>query len=103
MWRWVEQSVGESARAATAGDAWVWCEVAREPAVYRRLGVRPGATHGEIRQAYRRLARQLHPDLRHDGEREAAQREMAELNLAYAILADPERRAAYDREHAQRE
>jgi curved DNA-binding protein CbpA len=60
---------------------------------YRRLGVARHASAGEIRSAYRRLARQHHPDLnpRPDGaERFAA------LANAYEILNDPGARARYD-------
>lgn len=59
---------------------------------YRRLGVGPDASAAEIRSAYRRLARALHPD--HGG---GAASEMTSLNDAYATLRDPTRRAAYDR------
>jgi curved DNA-binding protein CbpA len=60
---------------------------------YTLLGVPTDASAGEIRRAYRRLARQHHPDLnpRADG---AAR--FAELADAYAVLKDPTRRARYD-------
>src|ERR1700740_817067 len=64
-----------------------------EIAHYQRLGVARHASAGEIRRAYRRLARQHHPDLnpRPDGaERVAA------LAHAYEILNDPAARARYD-------
>jgi hypothetical protein len=66
---------------------------------YRLLGVRPTATRDEIRRAYRRLARQVHPDTNPEWEddREANER-MAALNAAYAVLRDPARRTEYDRE-----
>ncbi len=62
--------------------------------LYAMLGVAPTATPAEIRQAYRRLVRQYHPD-RHPGD-PAAHARMVEINAAYAVLSDPDRRAAYD-------
>ena len=58
---------------------------------YDTLGVRPDASDGEIRRAYRELARHLHPDR---GRSDATA--MAALNEAYRVLRDPGRRAAYD-------
>ncbi|MDW8467909.1 MAG: DnaJ C-terminal domain-containing protein [Burkholderiales bacterium] len=61
---------------------------------YETLGVARGATAEEIKRAYRRLARKYHPDV--SKEPDAAER-MKEINEAYAVLSDPEKRAAYDR------
>ena len=60
---------------------------------YARLGVRSDASTYEIRRAFRRLARQHHPDVnaRPDGPER-----FAELARAYATLNDPTRRARYD-------
>jgi molecular chaperone DnaJ len=67
--------------------------VRRDP--YEVIGVAPDATDGEIKKAFRRLARELHPDVnRHDPEAEEKFKEAAE---AYEILSDAERRATYDR------
>jgi hypothetical protein len=67
---------------------------------YQVLGVPRGADPVTIRRAYLRLARKHHPDL-HAGEPAAVQAEsrarMLEVNAAWAVLGDPERRAAYDR------
>jgi hypothetical protein len=70
---------------------------------YRLLGIRPTANRDEIRRAYRRLARRVHPDTNPEWEddREANAR-MAELNAAYAVLRDPARRVQYDRERSRR-
>ncbi|MEM8620272.1 MAG: J domain-containing protein [Actinomycetota bacterium] len=61
---------------------------------YAVLGVRPEASTDEVRDAFRRLARQHHPD-RSAAERAGADR-MAEINEAYRVLCDPARRAVYD-------
>jgi molecular chaperone DnaJ len=67
--------------------------VRRDP--YEVLGVAPDADEGEVKKAFRRLARELHPDVnRHDPEAEEKFKEAAE---AYEILSDAERRATYDR------
>ena len=60
---------------------------------YSILGVPAAATTEEIRAAYRRLARQYHPDLNTGPEAEAR---MKEINQAYATLSDPQRRRHYD-------
>ena len=60
---------------------------------YSILGVPAAATTDEIRAAYRRLARQYHPDLNSGPEAEAR---MKEINHAYATLSDPQRRRHYD-------
>lgn len=60
---------------------------------YSILGVPAAATADEIRAAYRRLARQYHPDLNAGPQAEAR---MKEINEAYATLSDPERRRYYD-------
>ena len=57
------------------------------------LGVAPDATADAVKKAYRQLARKYHPDV--SKEADAAAR-MSEVNEAYAVLSDPERRAAYD-------
>ena len=65
----------------------------RDP--YEVLGVERDADAGEVKKAFRRLARELHPDVNsHDPEAEEKFKEAAE---AYEILSDSERRATYDR------
>ncbi|PZS10748.1 MAG: molecular chaperone DnaJ [Solirubrobacterales bacterium] len=62
---------------------------------YDVLGVARTAGEGEIKKAFRRLARELHPDVnRHDPEAEAKFKQAAE---AYEVLSDAQRRATYDR------
>jgi curved DNA-binding protein len=60
---------------------------------YKVLGVGRGATADEIKTAYRRLARKYHPDVSKEPNAEARFKEMQE---AYEVLKDPEKRAAYD-------
>jgi molecular chaperone DnaJ len=61
---------------------------------YILLGVERGASLGEIKRAYKRLARRLHPDINPGDRRAAAQfRQIAE---AYETLSDPDRRRRYD-------
>ncbi|MDM7322955.1 MAG: DnaJ C-terminal domain-containing protein [Gammaproteobacteria bacterium] len=60
---------------------------------YEVLGVSRDATAEELKKAFRKLARKYHPDV--SKEPDADQR-MKEVNEAYAVLSDPERRAAYD-------
>lgn len=60
---------------------------------YQTLGVPRGATAEDIKKAFRRLARKYHPDV--SKEPDAAAR-MSEVNEAYAVLSDAEKRAAYD-------
>jgi molecular chaperone DnaJ len=60
---------------------------------YQLLGVTRGATDEQIRSAYRKLARQLHPDV--NKEPDAAQR-FKEITEAYEVLTDPQRRQRYD-------
>jgi curved DNA-binding protein len=60
---------------------------------YRTLGVAREAPTDEIRKAFRKLARKYHPDVSKEADAEAR---MKEVNEAYAVLSDPEKRAAYD-------
>lgn len=61
---------------------------------YASLGVARDATAEDIKKAYRKLARKYHPDVSKEADAEAR---MKEVNEAYAVLSDPEKRAAYDR------
>ena len=69
----------------------------RDP--YEVLGVSKGASEDEIKQAYRRLAKQYHPDL-HPGD-EAAAKKMNEINEAYDLLKNPQAYQAYRQQQAQ--
>lgn len=62
---------------------------------YKILGVSRSATDKEIKQAYRKLARKYHPDV-NQGDT-AAEDKFKEINAAYEVLSDPEKRKKYDK------
>lgn len=61
---------------------------------YKVLGVERGATAEDIRKAFRKLARQYHPDVAKD--KKAAEEKFKEINEANEVLSDPEKRKKYD-------
>ncbi|EHA8588662.1 chaperone protein dnaJ 11, chloroplastic [Cocos nucifera] len=70
---------------------------APEATLYDVLGLTAGATSGEIKAAYRRLARACHPDVVAADRRGASPDEFMRVHAAYSTLSDPEKRADYDR------
>jgi molecular chaperone DnaJ len=61
---------------------------------YEVLGVSRNATEDEVKRAFRRLAKQYHPDA---NKEQGAEARFVEVNEAYEVLSDPQKRAAYDR------
>ena len=61
--------------------------------LYTTLEIAPGASEAEIKKAYRKLARQYHPDVNKDP---SAEEKFKEINAAYEVLSDKEKRAKYD-------
>src|SRR6266487_2133426 len=57
------------------------------------LKIRRDATQDEVKRAYRRLARELHPDVNPDPE---TQERFKEIGVAYEVLSDPQKRQTYD-------
>jgi molecular chaperone DnaJ len=69
--------------------------MADRPDYYKVLGVGKNASDDEIKKAYRKLARQYHPD-RNSGDRKAEER-FKEISQAHDVLSDPDKRKSYDR------
>ena len=61
---------------------------------YKVLGLDRTATQADIRKAYRKLAKQYHPDVNKDNPQ--AQERFQEINEANEVLSDPEKRKKYD-------
>jgi molecular chaperone DnaJ len=62
---------------------------------YDTLDISPTASQAEIKQAYRRLAKQFHPD---SNREMASHDQIAQVNAAYEVLGDPQQRRTYDRQ-----
>lgn len=61
--------------------------------LYETLGISQNATEADIKKAYRKLARQYHPDINKEAD---AEEKFKEVNAAYEILSDKQKRAQYD-------
>src|SRR6187551_630101 len=68
---------------------------------YQVLGLSRTATADEIKKAYRRLARQYHPDLHSGSKKAEMEKKFKELNEANEVLSDPDKRKKYDQYGAQ--
>src|SRR5712692_1982103 len=62
---------------------------------YKTLGVPRSASEAEIKSAFRKLARKHHPDVNPNNK--DAERRFKEINEAYQVISDPEKRKKYDR------
>lgn len=62
---------------------------------YEVLGVTKTASEDEIKKAYKKMARKYHPDLNRDNPKEAEEK-FKEVNEAYSVLSDPQKKAQYD-------
>ena len=69
--------------------------VEHEHDYYQLLGIQRGADEAAIKAAYRRLAKECHPDTKNGCKESEAQ--FKAINEAYDVLKDPQKRAAYDR------
>lgn len=81
------------------GRAYLWSRICRDTHVardpYQVLGVAKTASADDIKKAYRKLVKQLHPDL-HPGDKRAAER-FKEVAAAYDIVGDPTKRAKFEK------
>src|SRR5919198_1128247 len=69
---------------------------------YKILNVSPSASAEKIRSAHRRLVKRYHPDLYStDGDKARANEQLRQINEAYRVLSNPERRREYDKRHFQ--
>lgn len=63
---------------------------------YELLGVSKNASDSDIKKAYRNLAREHHPDMVKDSDKASAEKKFKEINEAYQVLSDPQKRKQYD-------
>lgn len=68
---------------------------------YQILGIPRTASADEIKKAYRRLARQFHPDMHGGAKKAEMEKKFKEMNEAHEVLSDPEKRKKYDQHGAQ--
>jgi DnaJ domain len=95
IWAVVEGRVSSAMPASVPPALWLaaMCEHRGVGSLYDELGVAPSADQEQLHRAYRRRARELHPDVNDGVESDAA---MRRLNDVWAVLGDPEVRLEYD-------
>ncbi len=71
-------------------------DMANNKDYYSILGVSKNASDAEIKNAYRKLAREHHPDMVAEGDKATAEKRFKEINEAYQVLSDPQKRKMYD-------
>lgn len=64
---------------------------------YKTLGVNRNASQAEIQKAYRKMAARYHPDLCEEANKERAKEKFQQIQKAYDVLSDPDKREMYDR------
>jgi len=72
-----------------------WCNVSEKRDYYEVLGVSKNATDAEIKRAYKKMILKYHPDRNPDNKEEAREKSK-EINEAYDVLKDPQKKAQYD-------
>lgn len=91
-----QRSFSVSAAYSTAERITTSSNIASQSSLYEVLGLQAGATTHEIKSAYRKLARILHPDVVRFQQNSSAE-DFIRVQSAYATLSDPVKRANYDR------
>ncbi|CAN4123000.1 unnamed protein product [Withania somnifera] len=89
-------TVSAAERTTTKTTATATFTIGSHTSLYEVLGIHTGANFHEIKSAYRKLARILHPDVVRLQQNASAE-EFIRVQSAYATLSDPEKRANYDR------
>ncbi|MBP8960648.1 DnaJ domain-containing protein [Patescibacteria group bacterium] len=64
---------------------------------YNILGLSKGASQDEIKRAYKKLAKEYHPDVVAEADKATAEKRFKEINEAYQVLSDPQKKEMYDR------
>ena len=91
--KWRDLSFRENTSQANTSR---WTEVQSQPDLYELLEVSPAASPEVIRAAYRALMEKYHPDKHPEHRRAWAEEISRQLNQAYAVLSNPQKRRAYD-------